>query len=257
MTTKDTPTPTAPGAAMTEERLAEKLDGLVREASQTKLVACHAKSNKYITTIEGHGGGIAYTCCGDADQQNADADLIEALWNNSQAIIAALRELTRLRSQAREVERVGAELAVLRVVVGDAQMSDTPTDSAVTAEALEPKRLAAIRDFAARDAYYNNDLAVELLSHIAAITAERDRLKVERDEATRHVDYWSDMACALRESLNAAEARAAELVAALRDLHDDIQGRQDDGANFNPGTLIALARAAAALTPPQREASSK
>ena len=107
MTADNTPTPAVPGAmAMTEERLAEKLDGLVREASQTKLVACHAKSSKYITTIEGHGGGIAYTCCGDADQQNADADLIEALWNNSQTIIAALRELTRLRAQVREGDGV-------------------------------------------------------------------------------------------------------------------------------------------------------
>lgn len=42
-------------------------------------------------------------------------------------------------------------------------------------------------------------------------------------------------------------AAAPDLLAALRDLHDDIQGRIDDGAKFNPGTLTALRYAKEAL----------
>lgn len=36
-------------------------------------------------------------------------------------------------------------------------------------------------------------------------------------------------------------------VEALRDLHDDINTRKEDGARFNPGTLFALGRARSVL----------
>lgn len=37
------------------------------------------------------------------------------------------------------------------------------------------------------------------------------------------------------------------LLMALKDLHDDIQGRIDDGQSFNPGTLVALEDARIAI----------
>lgn len=49
-------------------------------------------------------------------------------------------------------------------------------------------------------------------------------------------------------------AAAPELLAALVSLHDDIQDRQDDGANFNPGTLQALEQARIAIAKAQPQA---
>lgn len=53
--------------------------------------------------------------------------------------------------------------------------------------------------------------------------------------------------CSINEADMRLIAAAPDLLEALRELHDDIQGRIDDGGRFNPGTLTALKAAREAL----------
>lgn len=100
-----------------------------------------------------------------------------------------------------------------------------------------------------------------------AADIEVSRLRAERDElltnaAEVKASGWKSVADAydnalkeIRVALGLNEHDEHELVLdtikrrheALRDLHDDIRGRADDGVRFNPGTLNALEAAKEAL----------
>lgn len=169
-------------------------------------------------------------------------------------------------------------------------MSDTPTDSAITAEAVGcactncPRRFRV--DFLVSDKLWAeiapgggllcgaciasalerrerfDAFRVVPVDDYAAITAERDRLKVERDTAVRNCQELANEtlaslareknspACVAERRANAAEARAAELEAALRKARVAIE-------TYSPNPTEPLEEIDAALTPQQREASSK
>lgn len=66
----------------------------------------HAKTREFITTISSDdvGDGLAFTSCGDADQQNDDADAIVALRNSVPAIKSLCDEVERLRAEIDELK---------------------------------------------------------------------------------------------------------------------------------------------------------
>lgn len=50
-----------------------------------------------------------------------------------------------------------------------------------------------------------------------------------------------------KKQLTTTQQALDRAVEALKDLHDDINGRKEDGQAFNPGTLFALGRARSVL----------
>jgi hypothetical protein len=87
----------------------------------------------------------------------------------------------------------------------------TPSDGAMTAE-----RLAEIREHMQRWYDCNGEID-EIFDHITALTAERDRLARELDVAKQVADCCAQSQQDADTRALAAEARAAELVAALRE----------------------------------------
>lgn len=137
-------------------------------------------------------------------------------------------------------------------------MTTTPTDSAITAEAVDAALTLIRRADGDRDENNHSNLTCEqtlaLSDLIKSITAECDRLKEENDELREYMSVKAYRAVEAKRF--AAEARAAGLEAALTVLSDSFMHTWADMDDTRHDVIRNVERIArAALTPPQREAS--
>lgn len=72
------------------------------------------------------------------------------------------------------------------------------------------------------------------------------------NEAVGHVNV-SQLIRDMQARMVEQDTSKDKLVAALMDLYSDIKGRQDDGANYNPGTITALENIETALKEAQED----
>lgn len=87
----------------------------------------------------------------------------------------------------------------------------------------------------------------EACDEINRLNRERDAIRAQVAEAERIIEFKDKVIVGLETRAEAAESAAQRMRGALKDLLEDLEGRQQEGANFNPGLLQCMKNARAAI----------